>query len=763
MTVIIYNPETPLDAARWLRSQEISVIPLISKSKFPREKYPLKDRLYNTMLTDEEIVAEFGGKNKGDINIGAAAGRLSKLLTFDVDGSEGKKRFNYVVESVINASLREKIKHTYVVQTGSGKGFQVHFRFDPAEFPEGDPVLSKTLNNKQLWVPTQNKNQQQQRPAKSDAADGEQENEIRLRGEGGYVIFPCSVTDNEYRFISGERFVRLTKNEFLELRNALQAVDLDEFRFKVSDGASDVITPENRRLKPMRLADMYVMDYATGELVRKKDSAGGAIEPNPEGGASTLPEALEPATKSLTEEQIMDIVSILKPHYEESQRHYICLYLSGWMRKRGVKYEHARATVEALAKAGNDNELSDRIRAVSDQYDKNTDGTDKQQERAEYEGGQIIRYSTDIKGYNGLKEILEAQFKGDTGKAWRLLHEIDVRLPKRRVEKAESDKEREKRKRAERIPNAKEVIIRNCKEIFVDQHGVPHIAIWKDKGLDNPKDHYEVMNVKEDRDDVKGWINAVYHQDAKTKVIRRALELGFSEEEARKMARTVGSLTKKEREDLYDWLRYEAKNSGVRHNLQIRIAGVDSTKDPNSAITSDLDDSLIDTIYYDLTNDDWEAIKITAKGWKIVKGDELPILFKRGANRAQIYPTPSGEYPTDILDQYVALLNIRNPKHQNLFKKWFTSLYWPATIAKPAPMPYGSWGGGKTTIFETVKDAIDPSSVLTTAFPKQAMELIQLLDQEYLVFFDNMPEIPLQDWFYILYMLMMMMTTMLQT
>jgi hypothetical protein len=73
-----------------------------------------------------------------------------------------------------------------------------------------------------------------------------------------------------------------------------------------------------------------------------------------------------------------------------------------------------------------------------------------------------------------------------------------------------------------------------------------------------------------------------------------------------------------------------------------------------------------------------------------VKGDDLPIIFKRGANKAQIYPALTGDYDADILDQYVALLNIRDPHHQNIFKKWFVSLYWPATIPKPAPMPYGS-------------------------------------------------------------------------
>jgi hypothetical protein len=720
-----HNPETPLEAARRYKAEGLSIIPLASKSKKPPAGYDLKKRLYDTPMSDEEITAEFEGKTKHDINVGVTTGRLPRLLTFDIDGEEGKKRFTYVIENVISPETREYIKDTYVVETGN-HGYQVHFRFSTDDFPEGDPKLSRKIRNRQLWTPEKKEDlekEDQHRQKEDDAANNtkeekaEEENEIRLKGEGGYVVMPPSIhpdTGREYKFAKGNKFVSLSKDQFLEIREAVKAKDVDDFQY-------------NRASNKVSAEDRYVVDYATGDIVEKRPKPASASSPED----SVLPEVLPPANKPLTEEQIMDVILYVKPYYKEPYRHDLSLYLGGWLRKKGVKYEHARKIMEGVSEDDPDpQERADRIRAVSDQYDKNTDGTDKS-DRVDANGNQIVRYSTEIKGFKGLEEIFIKQLNGNRDSARRLLSEIDKLLPKTQRPKAESDKEREKRKKAERIPNAKDVIVKNCKEFFVDQHGVPHIAI-------KIGDHYEVMNIKEDKDDVKGWINHVYHADTKTKTEQRALELGFTLEEAKKMSRTVSMLNDRELTELYNWLRWEAKNSGVKRNLQIRISGVNSKVDPNSPITDDNDDDLIDTIYIDLTNDKWEVIKVTAEGWEIVQ--DPPILFKRGTNRPQVHPAASGDYDPNILDQFVSLINIRNSKHQNLFKKWYISLFWPATIPKPAPMPYGSWGSGKTFMFETVKDSVDPSSVKTMAFPNQAMEFIQLLDHEYLAFFDNMPE-----------------------
>ncbi len=62
-------------------------------------------------------------------------------------------------------------------------------------------------------------------------------------------------------------------------------------------------------------------------------------------------------------------------------------------------------------------------------------------------------------------------------------------------------------------------------------------------------------------------------------------------------------------------------------------------------------------IYYDFGNSEWDVIKITSATWSISKMSDAA-LFTRFNQKAQVMP--SREYPSDIFDQYLDLMQIKN-------------------------------------------------------------------------------------------------------
>jgi hypothetical protein len=87
-------------------------------------------------------------------------------------------------------------------------------------------------------------------------------------------------------------------------------------------------------------------------------------------------------------------------------------------------------------------------------------------------------------------------------------------------------------------------------------------------------------------------------------------------------------------------------DSGDRRELHLRVASI--TQDPS-------------TIYNDLTNKHWEYVKITPDCWRIIKSSKItPTTFKRVKNqKLQVYPAKSGDYPPDIFDRWLGLVNIK--------------------------------------------------------------------------------------------------------
>ena len=99
-------------------------------------------------------------------------------------------------------------------------------------------------------------------------------------------------------------------------------------------------------------------------------------------------------------------------------------------------------------------------------------------------------------------------------------------------------------------------------------------------------------------------------------------------------------------------LKANAEFDGNSKELHLRVA-YDTTIEHGTTRTTKT------TIYYDLTNKEWEAIKITPKGWTIEKA---PIIFRRHNAQPQVHP--SKEYPADIFDRFINLLNVKGEERK---------------------------------------------------------------------------------------------------
>lgn len=100
----------------------------------------------------------------------------------------------------------------------------------------------------------------------------------------------------------------------------------------------------------------------------------------------------------LDDEAKSTIVSIMKKYYAPGQRHFVALYLSGYLRKKGVSLKDAYDIITALA--SDDEEPDDRVRALADSYSKQIE---------------------ELGGYTKLLEILGQEAEEDLKKIDELL------------------------------------------------------------------------------------------------------------------------------------------------------------------------------------------------------------------------------------------------------------------------------------------------------------------------------------------------------
>lgn len=141
-------------------------------------------------------------------------------------------------------------------------------------------------------------------------------------------------------------------------------------------------------------------------------------------------------------------------------------------------------------------------------------------------------------------------------------------------------------------------------------------------------------------------------------------------------------------------------------------------------------------IWYDLTDDQWRAVKVTREGWQVVY--DPPMMFRRFIHQTpQVEPSQLTWNKTlNVLWRIFEFINIRDADSRLLFTVYLVSTLVP-DIAHPIITLHGEQGTGKSFTLRIIRQLIDPSAVSTLSVPEDPAEFVQQLDHHWCAYYDN--------------------------
>src|SRR5918994_2262116 len=269
--------------------RKLSLIALASKSKKPRlqnwEKYQ------NMIASEEQLMQWFSTCENSDYpKIGIVTGAVSRIFAIDIDGEEAQERFQTTIDNIEDRDISNAINNTLKFRTGSGN-INIVLGFIPDDFAG----VNGDLKNRILW-----------RSGESSHS------EIRIKGEGGYIVAPPSIhpNGNRYELVTGLDIITLSKEQILRLFDAFSS---------------------------------------------KKRRKSNTVE---EGQQLHL----------LDDETVADVIDILKPYCHPGVRNDLLMSLSGWLRKENVSIESACKVIDGLTEC--DEEKQERFATLEATYNK---------------------------------------------------------------------------------------------------------------------------------------------------------------------------------------------------------------------------------------------------------------------------------------------------------------------------------------------------------------------------------------------------------
>jgi len=377
---------------------------------------------------------------------------------------------------------------------------------------------------------------------------------------------------------------------------------------------------------------------------------------------------------------IRNVAKSMLPYWIKERRQDLALALSGYLYKNSVDVDIARNLVQYLVQLTNDEEAVKRLDAVNSTYAKDVEV---------------------VSGYTMLMELIDENES--------IIQKIKQQFSKIGYAFYDENgnagaKTRTRKKNSNHDSNNEDVKL-SAEVIKLLESGIELLFINKtdDKAFAaiHVNGHREIIPIhKSKRFDL--FVRKTYYD---------------------KTGDTIGSDVLKE---VVDTLEAKALFDGPVKTLDIRI-----NKDPYDDIA----------YWYDLCNENWEAIRITKDGWNIVKSNEVPIVFRRySSQQAQMYP--SKNYPSDIMDQFLKLINLKDSENTKLLVKcYIVSILIPG-ISKAMLMIHGPKGAAKTAFEDLVKQLLDPSILNNLTLARTTEMLAQQLMHNFLTYYDNVSTLP---------------------
>jgi hypothetical protein len=139
-------------------------------------------------------------------------------------------------------------------------------------------------------------------------------------------------------------------------------------------------------------------------------------------------------------------------------------------------------------------------------------------------------------------------------------------------------------------------------------------------------------------------------------------------------------------------------------------------------------------IYLDLANDEWQAVEITATGWRVV--DRFPVRFRRAKAMLPL-PLPVEGGSLYDLQRFVNVTS----------DVWPLVASWTVAALNPrGPFPlmclHAEQGSGKSTAARALRSLLDPNTAPLRAEPKEPRDLMIAANNGWLVALDNLSHVP---------------------
>jgi hypothetical protein len=183
---------TPKDYALCYHGMDLCVIVLKNEPAEDRKKPAVKWELYQIMRPSKIQLERWFSKNP-NYNVAVVTGSVSKIVAFDIDGPTARTRVEQA-RMKMSTNLKVAFDNTMVTKTGSG-GMHIIFRVE-------EPI--DIGGSKPLWT------------------DGEEHSEIKLKGNGGYIVLPPSIHESGNRYEwNGKDPSLITRQELNELTRLL--------------------------------------------------------------------------------------------------------------------------------------------------------------------------------------------------------------------------------------------------------------------------------------------------------------------------------------------------------------------------------------------------------------------------------------------------------------------------------------------------------------------------------------------------------------